>query len=119
MRFDYIVVGGGISGAATAYHLQKGGAKVLLVEKGDLAGGGTGKSAAIVRQHYSTPLMARLARRSIALFEAMPSELGASGGFVRTGYHLLLSPTMLDAAVANVEMQRAVGVQTSLVPRTA
>ncbi len=116
MSFDYIVVGGGISGAATAYYLQKSGAKVLLMEKGDLASGGTGKSAAIVRQHYSTPLMARLAKRSIDIFEAMPSELGASGGFAKVGYHLLLSPAMLDAAKANIEMQRQIGVRTSLLP---
>jgi glycine/D-amino acid oxidase-like deaminating enzyme len=111
--YDVVVVGAGISGASTAYYLQASGAgRVLLIERGIPASGGTGKSAAIVRQHYSTPLMARLAKQSIGIFAAMPSELGSSGGFVNCGYHLLLSPQMRDAALANAAMQRAVGVRT-------
>ena len=57
MSYDAIVVGAGISGAATAYHLRQGGAKTLLIERGAPASGGTGKSAAIIRQSYSTPLL--------------------------------------------------------------
>ena len=49
--YDYVVVGAGISGSALAYYLKKGGAaRVLLLERGEPASGGTGKSAAIVRQ---------------------------------------------------------------------
>src|SRR4051812_47479821 len=111
--YDVVVIGAGISGASTAYYLQTTGAgRVLLIERGAPASGGTGKSAAIVRQHYSTPLMARLAKQSIGIFAAMPSELGRSGGFVNCGYHLLLPPQMRDAALANATMQRAVGVRT-------
>ena len=69
MSYDAIVVGAGISGAATAYHLRKAGAKTLLIERGEPASGGTGKSAAIIRQSYSTPLLVRLARASITMFE--------------------------------------------------
>ena len=69
MSYDAIVVGAGISGAATAYHLAKAGAKTLLIERGEPASGGTGKSAAIIRQSYSTPLLVRLARASITMFE--------------------------------------------------
>ena len=50
MSYEAIVIGAGISGAATAYHLQKAGAKTLLLERGEPASGGTGKSAAIMRQ---------------------------------------------------------------------
>src|SRR5882724_808136 len=68
MSYDAIVIGAGISGAATAYHLGKAGAKTLLLERGEPASGGTGKSAAIMRQSYSTPLLVRLARASITMF---------------------------------------------------
>ena len=115
--FDVVVVGAGISGAATAHYLQASGAKVLLVERGAPASGGTGKSAAIVRQHYSTPLMARLARQSIDIFAAMKAELGRDGGFVNSGYHMLLPQPMLDTALANAAMQRGVGVRTEAVER--
>src|SRR5712671_4755799 len=76
MSYDAIVVGAGISGAATAWHLKKAGAKTLLLERGEPASGGTGKSAAIIRQSYSTPLLVRLARASITMFENAKSELG-------------------------------------------
>ena len=59
--FDVIVCGAGILGAATAYHLRRAGAKVLLLEKAQPAAGGTGRSAAIVRQHYSNPVLIRMA----------------------------------------------------------
>ena len=66
--YDVIIVGAGITGISTAYFLkQMGIERVLVVERGEIAGGGTGKSAAIVRQHYSTPLMSRMALESLAL----------------------------------------------------
>ena len=86
MSYDAIVVGAGISGAATAYHLRKAGAKTLLLERGEPASGGTGKSAAIIRQSYSTPLLVRLARASITMFESAKAELGRDAGFVQYGY---------------------------------
>ena len=62
--YDVVVVGAGITGASTAYHLQKRQAgRMLLLERSTPAAGGTGRSAAIVRQHYSTSLMARLSGR--------------------------------------------------------
>ena len=115
--FDFIVVGGGISGASTAYYLQETGAKVLLIERDLPASGGTGKSAAIVRQHYSTPLLARLAKQSIAIFERMIAELGRSGGYVKCGYHFLLPTSMLEVAKENAAMQRKVGVRTEFVDK--
>ncbi len=114
--YDVVIVGAGITGAGTAYHLKKHGVKrVLLIERGQPASGGTGKSAAIVRQHYSTPLMARLAKQSVDMFAAMPQELGASGGYVRAGYHFLAPPPLWEAAQKNAAMQRKCGVVTDTV----
>ena len=113
--YDVIVVGAGISGASTAYHLRKLGVeKVLLVERDRPASGGTGRSAAMVRQHYSTTLMARLAKASIAMFLAMPDELGTSGGFEQTGYYFLTPPDSLDAFKQNVALQIEAGIETRI-----
>ena len=47
---DIVVIGGGVNGASVAMHLARIGAgRVLLVEKGHLAGGPTGRSGAIAR----------------------------------------------------------------------
>jgi sarcosine oxidase, subunit beta len=110
MSYDAIVVGAGISGAATAYHLQKAGAKTLLIERGEPGSGGTGKSAAIIRQSYSTPLLVRLARASITMFENAKAELGRDAGFVQDGYCFVVSGDMLEGAKKNVAMQKALGI---------
>ena len=113
--FEVVVVGCGITGAGTAYHLKKLGAdKVLLLERRTPAAGGTGKSAAIVRQHYSNPLPARLAMESIDMFAAMPDELGTDGGYRAAGWFFLVPPDFLAGATANVAMQQTVGVDTRL-----
>jgi sarcosine oxidase, subunit beta len=110
MSYDAIVIGAGISGAATAYHLRNAGAKTLLIERGEPASGGTGKSAAIVRQSYSTPLLVRLARASITMFENSREELGQDAGFVQAGYCFVLSQDMLEGARKNVAMQKGLGI---------
>lgn len=111
--YDVIVVGAGITGASTAYHLKRQGVKkVLLFERRVPASGGTGKTAGMVRQHYSTPLAARLSKESIHMFAAMTEELGASGGYVAAGYVLLVPAHMLEGTRNNVAMQQSIGVNT-------
>lgn len=111
--YDVIVVGCGITGASTAYHLaRRGVGRVLLLDRGEPAAGGTGKSAALVRQHYSTPLMARLALAGVGMFARMAEELGQDGGYRRVGWAFLVPADALEAARRNVTMQRKVGVAT-------
>jgi glycine/D-amino acid oxidase-like deaminating enzyme len=110
MSYDAIVVGAGISGASTAYHLREAAAKTLLIERGEPASGGTGKSAAIMRQSYSTPLLVRLARASITILENAKSVLGREAGFVQDGYCFVVSSDMLESAKKNVAMQRSLGI---------
>ena len=104
--FDAVVVGCGIAGASTAFFLQAKGLKVLALERDKPAAGGTGLSAAIMRQHYSTPLMARLAHAAIRIFQSAPELLGRDAGFRRAGYLFLVPPDALAAAQRNVAMQR-------------
>ncbi|MFO1061471.1 MAG: FAD-binding oxidoreductase [Dongiaceae bacterium] len=113
--YDVVVIGAGITGASTAYHLrQRGAGRVLLLERATPAAGGTGRSAAIVRQHYSTPLMARLALAGVAMFKAMPEELGQDGGYERTGWAFLVPPDAKAAAERNIAMQRGLGIDTRI-----
>ena len=118
-KYDAIIVGGGIVGASTAYYLAwLGVRRVLLVERNAPAAGGTGKSAAIVRQHYSTRLMTRLALQSVEIFETMKSEFEAPNVFFQTGYNMLVPPELLEAANKNVVSQQEVGVDTGWVDET-
>ena len=118
-RYNAIIVGGGISGASTAYHLKKFGLEnVLLLERNLPASGGTGKSAAIVRQHYSTELMAYLALKSVSLFENMTKDLNVKNAFYQTGYIMLVPEELMEKATNNLEMQKKVGIETDWVPKS-
>lgn len=113
--YDVIVIGCGITGASTAYHLaSRGAGRVLLLDRDKPAAGGTGKSAALVRQHYSTPLMTRLALAGVGMFSRMAEELGQNGGYRRVGWAFLVPPNALAAAERNLVMQRQVGVATRI-----
>jgi len=114
MSFDHVVVGAGIAGASVAYHLRKAGARVLLLERGEAASGGTGRSAAIMRQSYSTPLLVRLARESMAMLGRSREELGRDAGYVKAGYCFLLSGDMLEGGRRNVAMQKSMGIVNEL-----
>ncbi|MFN2208155.1 MAG: NAD(P)/FAD-dependent oxidoreductase, partial [Candidatus Promineifilaceae bacterium] len=59
--FDVTIIGGGIMGCSTALQLARRGLKVALLEKGTIGAGPSGKSSAIIRQHYSNELTARMA----------------------------------------------------------
>jgi len=110
---DAIVVGAGIAGAATAYELRRAGlARVLLLERGAPAGVGTGRSAAIVRQHYSTKVMARIAKAAVERFARLADELGRDVGYRPVGYLFIPPPGTESAAQANVAMQRELGTDT-------
>lgn len=115
MSYDVVVVGAGIAGAATAYYLKTSGVdRVLLLERDAPAAGSTGKSAAIVRQHYSTALASRLTRDSIGILKAMPETLGGPSGFEASGWHMLVPASMLDGARDNVALQQSLDIRSEL-----
>jgi glycine/D-amino acid oxidase-like deaminating enzyme len=112
-RYDFIIIGAGITGASTAYHLKKLGMKrVLLFERSKPAAGGTGRSAAVIRQHYSTALLSLLTKESIGMLSAMPDEIGVSGGYVKSGWMFLISADMMEGARKNIAMQQGCGINT-------
>jgi glycine/D-amino acid oxidase-like deaminating enzyme len=112
MKYDVIVIGAGITGAATAYFLKKRGvAKVLLLDRDQPASGGTGQSAAIIRQHYSVPIGTNLTRESISHFKALDAA-GFKSGYQRSGWHMLISEEMLEGTRANIEQLKGMGVDT-------
>ncbi len=49
---DVIVIGAGVQGASLAFHLARRGTRVVVVERGSVAAGATGRSSGLVRMHY-------------------------------------------------------------------
>jgi glycine/D-amino acid oxidase-like deaminating enzyme len=111
-RFDTVLVGGGIMGCATALELARRGQRVAVVEKGALASGSTGKSSAIVRQHYSNEVTARMARYGLEVFRDFGERVGGDPGFRGCGFLVLVPAEDADGLRENVALQRSVGIDT-------
>ena len=115
--FDVVVVGGGIVGASTAYHLALlSDARVALVERDQICSGGTAKSCAIVRTHYSITGNTALTLKSLTMFHDLAGYLDdpqADAGFVQSGY-LILAPEgeTADMLVGNLDKQAGIGAET-------
>lgn len=112
--FDAAIVGGGIMGLSTAYRLAGRGLRVCVLEKERIGAGSTGRSSAIVRQHYSQELTARMALFGLRAFQGFREELGEECGFRQTGFLVLVAEEDRGGLEANVALQRAVGIRTEL-----
>jgi len=110
---DVVVIGGGVNGASTAFHLTALGVRdVLLVERRHLGAGATGKSGALVRMHYTNDAESRLALESLKIFREFEAVVGGACGFEPVGFVQLVGPEYRDALRRNVTRQQALGIDT-------
>ena len=113
---DAVIIGGGVMGCSILYNLAcRGVTDTVLLERDVLASGSTGRSQAILRMHYSNEVTTRLAWDSLAVFRDFTEIVGVPSGYTKTGYFIIVGPEDRDAMMANVHMQRSVGVDTSTV----
>ena len=116
---DFIVVGGGITGTSTAYQLAQRGYHVTLLEKRFLAAGGTGRTGGIIRQHYSNEITARMALRSLSVWQDFDQTVGGDVGWTRTGGLFVTGPHELEALKANIALQQQVGINVEFLDAQA
>jgi len=120
--FDAIVIGAGVIGTSTAFHLAALGAnKVLVLDRTLIGAGTTSQSSGILRTHYSVKENVELARRSWDVFTAFPEYLDdpeASAGMVKCGY-LICAPEgdKLEPLRASLAGQQAQGIDVRLLDR--
>lgn len=115
-RADILIIGGGVMGASIAYHLTKQGlGRVLLLERQGLGTGTTGRSGAIVRQHYSNDFTIRMAKESLEIFQHFDDLIGGDCGFTTTGMVVMVNEDGAEALRANVRMQQEQGINTRLI----
>jgi glycine/D-amino acid oxidase-like deaminating enzyme len=115
--FDVVVVGAGVVGASAAFHLaQLSSAKACLIDRGPVCAGGTARSCAIVRSHYSVPSNTRFTLESLKIFRDFQDYLGdaeAESGFVNSGYIIVAGAgDFAENLRANLNMQAGVGAET-------
>ncbi|HEX6304093.1 MAG TPA: FAD-dependent oxidoreductase [Anaerolineales bacterium] len=112
---DIVIIGGGVMGASTAFHLADRGQKnVVLLEKDEFFGqGATGRCAGGIRYQFATDVNVRLSIESLPMFERFEEEIGQAVDYRRCGYLFLLSREEdLQKFRLNLEMQHSLGVQT-------
>ncbi len=113
-RADAVVVGGGITGTSLAYHLARRGLSTILLERERIASGPTGRSTAIVRAHYSQPLLVRMAGHGLEVYRDGADGLGPVGSFTQTGVLWLVGVEDRAALEQNVAMGRSEGAELEL-----
>jgi len=81
-----VVIGGGIIGTSTAYHLARDhGADVVLLEQGKLTSGSTWHAAGLVGQLRSSASITRVLKYSVELYKGLAAETGLETGWKMTG----------------------------------
>jgi len=115
---DIVILGAGVMGASIALHLAKRKAgKIVVVDKSHVGQGGSGRSSALIRMHYSYPPEVQLALVSLRMFEHWQDAVGGEGDFRKTGFVRIVHPGEGERLKQNVEMQRGLGVKVKLVDR--
>jgi len=113
---DVIIVGAGIMGASTAYHLARhGDRRVVVLERDTVCSGSTALASGGIRHQYANRVGIELTRQSIVTFERFAEEFGVDPQFRQYGYLLLVgSEEELAVARRSVALQQSLGVDVRL-----
>jgi sarcosine oxidase subunit beta len=114
-KTQIVIIGGGVMGASTAYHLaQRGCTDVVLLEKQPFFGqGATGKCAGGIRYQFSTAINIQLSQLSLPMLDRFEDEIGQAIDIQRCGYlFLLTNEADIAAFQRNVALQHSLGVTT-------
>lgn len=114
---DIVIIGGGVMGVSTAYHLAARGEKnIILLEKEQFYGqGATGRCAGGVRYQFSTEINIRLSMISLPMLEHFEEQVGRAIDYRQCGYLILLSNQGdLQQFHGNVQLQNELGVDTRI-----
>ena len=113
---DVVVIGAGVTGAATGYYLAKKGLKVLVLERDFPCAGSTGRCIGGIRAQFSHDLTIRVMMESVRMFRGLKDELGEdvewyAGGYLFLAYDEKRKQAFLDA----IAIQKTYGLDVSYI----
>jgi sarcosine oxidase, subunit beta len=113
---DVVIVGAGIMGVSTAYHLARRQAgRIVVLERDDVCSGSTALASGGIRHQYANRIGVELTRHSIETYERFEAEFGVDPHFRQHGYLILVTTEAeLAQAERNVALQRSLGVDVRL-----
>jgi D-arginine dehydrogenase len=114
--YDYVIIGAGFAGAATAYHLTRRGAgRILLIEQESIPGfHSSGRNAAMMRQCVPDADLAKLARDGAAFLRGLPDDWPEPVQFKQNGSLLLGSGAGWKKLQQDAAVGRSVGLDVVL-----
>ncbi|MGW9170188.1 NAD(P)/FAD-dependent oxidoreductase [Streptomyces decoyicus] len=119
---DVVIVGGGVIGTSIAYHLAEAGVHhIVVIERGELGSGSSGKPIGGVRAQFSDPLNIELGSRSLRAWQDFGQRPGADIRLDSVGYLFALTSDQqaADFEIA-VRIQNSLGVPSRMIgPREA
>jgi glycine/D-amino acid oxidase-like deaminating enzyme len=115
----YLVIGAGIHGLSTAYHLalelkarQKGsGRDILVVDKSGIAAGASGIACGVIRNNYFQPAMRELMVHSVEIWESDPEAFA----YLPVGYMQISPETMHEDVASIAQQQKDIGYESVLI----
>jgi glycine/D-amino acid oxidase-like deaminating enzyme len=108
---EHLVIGAGVHGLSTAWHLAQRGQDVLVVDKATVGAGASGIACGVVRNNYFQPAMQELMAACVDVWESDPETLHYHG----SGYIALGPEAQLSDLVAVHERQERIGYPSTLV----
>jgi glycine cleavage system aminomethyltransferase T/glycine/D-amino acid oxidase-like deaminating enzyme len=119
-RAQVVVVGGGIAGASTAYHLAKlGCTDVVLLEQGKLTCGTTWHAAGLVGQLRANRNATRMSRYGIELYAALEAETGLATGWKQCGsLNVAKTPERLKLLQRQMARAKSFGIEFEFITPT-
>lgn len=116
-RADLVIVGGGIMGLATAFHLAElGMERIVVLEKSYLCSGASGRNGGGVRAQWSSATNVALMKRSLEKCAEFATRMRVNVWFRRGGYLFLArNEERARQLAASAELQRAHGLPTRLI----
>src|SRR5689334_11342022 len=105
-----LVIGAGVHGLSTAWHVAQRGEQVMVVDKMGVGSGASGIACGVVRNNYFQPAMQELMAACVEVWESDPEALHYHG----TGYIALGPPSQESDLIEVFERQQRIGYPSEL-----
>jgi methylglutamate dehydrogenase subunit A len=106
-----LIIGAGVHGLSTAWHLAQQGEEVLVVDKAGIAAGASGIACGVVRNNYFQPAMSELMAACVEVWESDPESFAYHG----TGYIALGDGAQVDDLTTVHERHQQIGYPSQLI----
>jgi len=113
---DVVIIGAGVIGCSTAYHLARAGiTDVAVVEMDQVGSGSSGKSASMLSLQFCTDeLIARMAKYSYDRYMRFEEEIGVSIDFKRIGWVSLATEESAEYLLESARLLQSLGIRTDV-----